>query len=1083
MDNIAPTMNDLHHLVEYFEKNKAQVSGARIAVSLTWPEIKNAEYEVIKRFCIAAENIGAKVVVIDNDGYPHWASDDSAVDKSRPVSRDDIDFIISLHFESPKVLDIYSYYAIWQPLQFYQDFGYQATTVKLASHDDALSCSSNLCDAHVRSLLRATGRNPLPFPYLFHSPATLDLTPRITSESRLFYIGINWERLGQARKGRFHDLFRLLDADGVIDIYGPRSFLGVQPWEGYKTYRGEIPFDGVSVVKALNRSGICFAMSSDAHRSSGVMSNRLFEGLAAGTAIIANSHPIIDKYFSDIVYQISDTEDENEITFQVLNIIDEIRRDPEEANRRARVGQQRFAELFSLERCLGALIHQHDSRVADWQHRMLAADKTPVTIFVMHRSMAAAPLEQLFQSIWAQVGIEARIVLICDCKFATGPGKALLETAGADFPGLQTIQRNFQMTNSGSAMAEALRSVETEYFAILDSACQPFETHFSSLVRKLADDNTACAAVSGLIEETPEGLGLGARRKRTLSGLYFAPEDAKTAPLVSGRFLFRRSALDGLNLDSLSLLDGEELRLLLLSGGQVGGLVNTGAATCVHVAERARTQGFSILVSEAMQQQFIRDALQGQQGKGPFASNTAGLPTGSTDVSKTLPYVPIAHLGEMYKTAQGQVGKRFLTRGFSHPEEQATWIDGQSGDLVFHIEGAADAHDGELDLVLVLGGRPARATARQQHCRVSVNGIGIAYFPVGAANDRHVVHLPVGCANRGGPLRVTLAPDHHEPVVDAAGNVVDQRQLGLFLQAFGIFARKVRALPLLKTSEVKAISAAAGSEKLIVSGGVLSDAAEVSGEGPLVLRFQVQEDCVPGWIILKVASPGTAKLPEQIHYTLNGLYSRTITPTRLIEEIFIPVLPQVVGSDGQCEVAISAAPAIIVGEDGRYASLKVLSMETRSAPAIQLDTIYQTKRDGSGVPFLGRGFSKPETSHVWTDGPSFEIRGFIPPMEPTDGELLVECLVSGRPLRDGSVNTCRILINGIEAGMFRATKGWQRLSFSIPGTNQSRGGFLVTISFVLEQMPDPVKDRALNDVADDRRLGVQFASFGLKRQI
>ncbi|WP_447411939.1 hypothetical protein, partial [Clostridium perfringens] len=68
------------------------------------------------------------------------------------------DFVISLHFESPRLFDLYSYAALWNPADFYFIFGYDKSSMKLVSHNDALSCGSDLADNHALNLFRGLGR-------------------------------------------------------------------------------------------------------------------------------------------------------------------------------------------------------------------------------------------------------------------------------------------------------------------------------------------------------------------------------------------------------------------------------------------------------------------------------------------------------------------------------------------------------------------------------------------------------------------------------------------------------------------------------------------------------------------------------------------------------------------------------------------------------------------------------------------------------------------------------------------------------------------------------------------------------------
>ena len=73
------------------------------------------------------------------------------------------------------------------------------------------------------------------------------------------YCGINWEKL-TGKKGRFDELLKKLDENNLISIYGPEIFHGIRPWEGYRNYKGEIPFDGISMIKEIAKCGIALVI-------------------------------------------------------------------------------------------------------------------------------------------------------------------------------------------------------------------------------------------------------------------------------------------------------------------------------------------------------------------------------------------------------------------------------------------------------------------------------------------------------------------------------------------------------------------------------------------------------------------------------------------------------------------------------------------------------------------------------------------------------------------------------------------------------------------------------------------------------
>lgn len=107
-----------------------------VGILYPWPDIKNAEYECIMRIAQASSELHWYALVLDSSYRPisdfnrelygeRWSE---LLDKK-------IEFIISLHFDTPRLYDVFTYCTLWNPLQFYHDFGYIKSTMALASHN------------------------------------------------------------------------------------------------------------------------------------------------------------------------------------------------------------------------------------------------------------------------------------------------------------------------------------------------------------------------------------------------------------------------------------------------------------------------------------------------------------------------------------------------------------------------------------------------------------------------------------------------------------------------------------------------------------------------------------------------------------------------------------------------------------------------------------------------------------------------------------------------------------------------------------------------------------------------------------
>jgi hypothetical protein len=342
----------------------------RIAVISNWPDHPNAERENIARIQAAVRQIGACCIVIDKNGYD--------LETGIEIENDDVDFVISLHFETPKNYDIFSYIALWNPLAFYFEWGYKKCSDHIATHDDSLSCLSTWADDHIQRLIHHDKTRLPPVFTLSHSLSTPIYQPRSINNQndhpKFFYCGINWERLGN-RKGRFEDTLKVLDKKNLVKIYGPKMMQGIDVWEGYRNYVKSIPFDGKTIINEIASCGIALVLSSEAHCQSSLMSNRLFEGLAAGAVIVADQNPFIKKYFGESVLYFDNTGTVKEVTEQIIGCYEWIKKNPEQARSMATKAQQIFLEKFDLSKQLQELLTNHPKRKVQLQELYLAKDE------------------------------------------------------------------------------------------------------------------------------------------------------------------------------------------------------------------------------------------------------------------------------------------------------------------------------------------------------------------------------------------------------------------------------------------------------------------------------------------------------------------------------------------------------------------------------------------------------------------------------------------------------------------------------------------------------------------------------------
>ena len=305
--SIPMRQNEMSHsgLIDAYFKN----STFKIHIGLydTWPTVNNAEKEMLFRIINACNVISVGVIVISNDGSITGMSNINDDNFKRlknvnlkAIPTKYISFVLSLHYESPKTTPHQTLHALWNPLNYMNDPHH---IENFKTFDGYLSCHSNPID----NFKNAMTNKPI-VGYLNHTLSMPMHDISIASnELTCFYAGINWEKVNISHKSFRQNvlyLLKKLELDNLVSIYGPTKFLNVNVWEGFTSYKGEIPFDGISVIHEIKKCGICLVLSSASHVKYEIASTRLFEGLAAGVPLICDNNPFIQTWFGNNVFYI-----------------------------------------------------------------------------------------------------------------------------------------------------------------------------------------------------------------------------------------------------------------------------------------------------------------------------------------------------------------------------------------------------------------------------------------------------------------------------------------------------------------------------------------------------------------------------------------------------------------------------------------------------------------------------------------------------------------------------------------------------------------------------------------------------------
>lgn len=534
----------------------------RFAVVKLWPEVQAAEDECIARIKIAAAALDLECIEIHADGR-------LLTDVTKVITKKDVDFVLHLHYDTPKLYDAFSFVALWNPTHFYHEWGYSRCTRNLLTHDDFLSCSSPAADDHVTRLIRKDPTHSSPHFKFYHSLVDV-IHPPTLGVQRLFYAGINWEALDPNKKSRHSDLLKLLDKTGELRIYGPSEFLGINVWKGFKSYVKEIPFDGISMMNEIAKVGISLVLSSQAHKDCELMSNRLFESIAAGAFVVCDENNFAKKFFGDTLLYIDTRRPVEKVCDAILEHLDWIISNKNEALNMIKKAQQIFKQHFTLRNNLS------DLYLGFTERKQLLLDQqnpknSPTITIALNLLMPEYSYKQLHTHIASVVSQEYthfspvmvidksinerdRVSIQAALKKASRP----IELIELDFFVHDEHQEIKIRRNLGLVIMEILTK-SSHHEAMIFVA--PNEKLFSNHLQVLADclirnSDIRCAATAVILKSGNEPINT---IYEEIDFRYFRPKH----PNGYARFIFRTSALSpDLNL-ALPYLDRRVLAALV----------------------------------------------------------------------------------------------------------------------------------------------------------------------------------------------------------------------------------------------------------------------------------------------------------------------------------------------------------------------------------------------------------------------------------------------------------------------------------------------------------------------------------------
>jgi len=399
-----------------------------IGLVYNWPGGKNSELDLIGRICLVLDKQGHKGIIID----PFGKLLDLSGEYVTPVEFVDescLDFALNFHYTSPNYLDTYSYFTNWNPLEYLRRHPATGSTIPfdqelmhvlcMNSHDFALDGGSkevehffnaiNICNPVFD---QSRGR------IKFYPTCQLgeDIPPVELEDTKIFYIGVNWERLAvkEGSDTRHGGMLEQLDATDFVELYGVKKLNGVEIWDGFNNYKGELPFDnGESIINRSNKCGISLVLSSKAHRYSGLVSTRLFQACAARTVIISDDNSFIKDNFGDSVITF-EYDDNPDVNFQrISEAYQWIIKNKALAKEKAEKAHKIFTEKFLLEEQIANLVSRHNEWTQQ-QDTLIINDIVEVVWVLQHYS--DTELERFVTNLNKQenVKIVATIILTAE---------------------------------------------------------------------------------------------------------------------------------------------------------------------------------------------------------------------------------------------------------------------------------------------------------------------------------------------------------------------------------------------------------------------------------------------------------------------------------------------------------------------------------------------------------------------------------------------------------------------------------------------------------------------------------------------
>ena len=541
----------------------------RIGLINPWPDVQGAESEALMRIKQSMCLMGLDAVIIECNGY---RLDDLQKPTGIKYNGSDFDFVISFNYEVPKLLDCFYYHTLWSPPEMALRLGEYAGRLanNLMMSDDYLSYWHGNMETHIKSVCSGSICGELDMDNASSLVASFDrslmLKPDL-SDPRMFYCGMNWEKVDGGAV-RHNELFKLLDSTEKVKFFGPEKVNGwgdIRPWDGYKCYKGSIPFDGTSILKELNQCGVCLVLSSDIHRRAGAATNRTYEACVSGAVMISDDNPFMLEHFKDAALFINYNKNDPQDTFrQIMEKYEWILTHKEEAYALAKRAQEIFAEKFAVDVQVRNILLHHPDRFDQMKKNYFPENDREKVLVTYVLNTAYIPhvesyLDKVFQNVQNQAYRNIELAIAADYSVAGYVMEySATRCANTTVIPMPLYDKKFsKVLTDGEAIRNLQREVQHTYWLNTSARETWFYDHVSTLVRAL-ESGEELGAYSGALSEnavqTRNTFFFDTARREHL---YDRMMDSAVFP-TPGQFMFKADAHELLPDFLFDCLDGKE---------------------------------------------------------------------------------------------------------------------------------------------------------------------------------------------------------------------------------------------------------------------------------------------------------------------------------------------------------------------------------------------------------------------------------------------------------------------------------------------------------------------------------------------